>query len=480
MQQVISAKKTISEDTQHWYRTFITWCMACGGWSFESRMSEADVKAECAASDWYAPLGGVYNSRCSTADTLTTPNGACGPVASTSYLKADEFMHSAHKARLYADPGNDLSTPRISACTAWPVQYFLCDGRPCFDDDALTEELIDQIAKNETVVYGIHPKYFYECMNLFLRHELYHELQAPDFSCHDPANTKKRRKCTQIAKAERSVWRGEDGTLDMDFSITYVWAKGLKNGKNWAKLIRSLRRKLNDFEGRTDIKVYPHGSLWVYNYQFVFLEDVTAAAFGYAALAVFLITCLFFVMGQHSTKPKRTRIAEAIRLAGLITVGVGMQMVLFVALMGLTDLNLNIFTLATVIVSFGIGIESVAHTSFGYLAASGEPQQRAVKAIEQCFMPITDGAFTTFLGFAPLVASQYQYVVLYYFLIYVILIVIAFMFGVVVFPALLSAFGRTSDVADCAFADQTLLTYETTSSPVTVLDKDDDATNEED
>lgn len=74
------------------------------------------------------------------------------------------------------------------------------------------------------------------------------------------------------------------------------------------------------------------------------------------------------------------------------------QVVLFIAIMGLSDLWLNSFTMATVIVSFGIAIEGVAHTAFGYLAATGEAQQRATTAIDRYFMPITDGAFTTFLG----------------------------------------------------------------------------------
>mmetsp|Transcript_14823 Transcript_14823/g.46626 ORF Transcript_14823/g.46626 Transcript_14823/m.46626 type:complete len:1421 (-) Transcript_14823:400-4662(-) len=447
MQQVMSAKKVIKRGQVSWYNTFISWNMPCGSWSFESgsSLSDADVETKCEDSDWYRPMGGVYNSRCSSDDALTEPGGACGPVVSEKYLNESEFSRAARKAMIYSDGDSDLSTPLIPACTAWPVQYFVCDGSPCFDARALTQDLYEQVVNNQTVVYGVHPHHFYDCINLFFRHDSKHDLQSPLFNCEDPANPRKRRMCVSVNKEQRSVWRGKNGDRDMGFSQTIVWGTGLKTGRNWLKMIRSLRRKLNSFESRTDIQAYPHGTFWTFYYQFAFIERVFVEAFGYSALAVFLLVFLFFILGQPSGTPMMTRVAEAGRLALLVIVGVAIQIVLFVALMGLTNLWLNCFTLATVIVSFGIAIEGVAHTSFGYLSAHGTSHERATKAIDRYFMPITDGAFTTFLGFAPIAGSKYLYVVLYYFAIYVMLILVAYVVGVVLFPALLATFGRKSD-----------------------------------
>lgn len=265
MQQVLSAKKVIKSNQQSWYNVFISWNMACGSWSFASGdiTSEADVASMCETSAWYAPLGGAYNSRCSPDDALTVPfAGACGPVVSTSYLSQNEFRYTERKALLFSDPENDLSTPLVPACTAWPVQHFLCDGEPCFGPDELTEQLYEQVVTNATLVYGVHPHYYYECFNLFLQHDEAHALRSPLFNCHDPADMTERIACAAIPQAERMIWRGPKGDKDMDFSQTIVWAADLKTGQNWLKMISSLRRKLNNFVSRTGVDAYPHGSFW--------------------------------------------------------------------------------------------------------------------------------------------------------------------------------------------------------------------------
>ncbi|KAJ8601138.1 hypothetical protein CTAYLR_010164 [Chrysophaeum taylorii] len=343
-------------------------------------------------------------------------------------------------ADIYDRGSSDLSSPLVPACTAWPVQYFRCSGDYCFGPDELTPNLFDAVINNETTVYGIHPSYFYECLNLFLRHDDAHELTSPQFNCQELGEKKKKRKpCVAIPKANRSVWLAQG---DMDFSSVRIWATNIGQGSSWLAMFDSLRPKLDDFVADTGLDAYPHGTFWVFYYQFRFIVKVILLAFGFSALCVFAIGSVFFVAAQ--TGAFRTRIKEASRLSLLVVLAIAVQILLFVALMGLVDLWVNCFTMATVIVSFGIAVEFVAHTAFGYLASRGDSKHRAAEALKTYAMPILDGAFTTFLGFAPIAASKYLYVVVYYFLIYAILVAVGFVSGILFFPALLAAAGRNN------------------------------------
>eukprot|EP00632_Arachnochrysis_sp_CCMP2950_P011806 CAMPEP_0185695622 /NCGR_PEP_ID=MMETSP1164-20130828/4630_1 /TAXON_ID=1104430 /ORGANISM="Chrysoreinhardia sp, Strain CCMP2950" /LENGTH=1438 /DNA_ID=CAMNT_0028362483 /DNA_START=33 /DNA_END=4349 /DNA_ORIENTATION=+ len=447
--QVMRAKKVLPGQ-EGWYNVFIQWNYPCAAWSFASNVVENELPALCEDSAWYGALHAAYNPRCSSADALTEPAGACGPVVSESFLTPAEFSLAPRKAELFEDPSNDLSTPLIPACTAWPVQYFVCDGAPCFGPSELTPELYAAVQNNETLVFGVHPSYFYECFNLFLRHDEAHVLRSPVFNCEDPDRPSKRRPCVAVEQSRRSIWRGKSGDGEMRYSQTILWAAGLKDGQNWLKFFSSLRRKLNDFVSRTDVDAYPHGTFFTFYYQFTFIRRVMVEAFGYSALVVFGLTLVLFLLAQKAETPPVVRFLEAAAAAVLILAAVAIVIVGFIALMGLTGLWLNCFTLATVIVSFGIAIEATAHTAFGFLAADGTPTQRATEALNRYFLPISDGAFTTFLGFAPIAASKYLYVVMYYFLIYAILVAFAYVVGVVFFPALLAVVGRATSGASAA------------------------------
>lgn len=467
MEQVMDSKRII-KNQESWYNVYIAWNFPCGAWSFESGslLSDAEVVAKCQESEWYSPLQGAFNSRCSPDDALTDPAGACGPVVSENYLTSDQHVFADRKASLYENAENDLSSPLIPACTAWPVQYFMCDGAPCFGPDELTRRLYDQVMANETLVLGVHPDYFYECFDLMLRHDSAHELRSPSFNCYDPSKSNPSRKaCVAVSPQNRSIYRGKDGEGDIEFTQSLVWASNLKTGENWLTMFRSLRKNLNDFVSSTKLDAYPHGTFWTFYYQFMFIEGVILEAFGFSALVVFCLTCVFFMLAQSNVSMV-TRFLEAAWLAFLVIVGVAIQIIAFVGIMGLTDLWLNCFTLATVIVSFGIAIEGVAHTAFGYLDSRGKSTERAASALDRYLLPIVDGAFTTFLGFAPIAGSKYLYVVMYYFVIYAILVFVAFFIAVVLFPAMLAAFGRKSH--------KTIDDEEEEAEPIPDINDDDD------
>lgn len=435
--KTVMDSKRVTPGQDSWYNIFIQYMYPCGFWSFADRtLSASEIVAACEASQWYGPLQGPYNSRCNLDDALTSPPGACGFNVSEDVLGPDRFAFASLKAEIWQQEG--LSTPLIPACTAWPVQYFVCDGAPCFGPDEITQELYDSL--NDTLVYGLHPDFFYDCINKMLRHDGAHELRSPGFQCHTPGDFTNKIACSAVPPMNRSIWRGEDGAGDMDYSRAPVWASNLDTGANWLTLIKSLRGKMNRFVKLTDLDAFPHGTFWTFYYQFRWIQEAIVESFGLSFASVFVLAVALFVTAQ--TRDVASSAFEAAHLALLVIVAIAVQILWFVALMGLTDLYINCFTISTVIISFGIAVEFVAHTAFGYLAAKGSNTDRAVQAIHTYLLPITDGAFTTFVGFAPIAASRYLYVVLYYFLIYAILIAVGFFTGVVFFPALLAVFGR--------------------------------------
>merc|ERR1711935_437170 len=106
----------------------------------------------------------------------------------------------------------------------------------------------------------------------------------------------------------------------------------------------------------------------------------------------------------------------------LVCVAITITIVLFIALMGLAELLLNCFTAVTVIMALGISVEFLAHTAYEHLRCEGTREERAFHATWTYVGPIVDGAITSFFGFLALAFSYYEYIQLYYFQLYSIIL----------------------------------------------------------
>jgi len=468
--EVENSKKTdTNQDT--WYHVFIQYMLPCGTGSFldDEDLSEAEVRQACDSSSFYggltSPLNySLYNPRCSNDDPLLTDGYFCGPRANAGFFGPSQHALADRKAELFASQNDTssssssdgaaplLASPEIPVCSAWPVQYFLCDGgEPCFGAAELTPGLAEQVRNSETVVLGLHPEYFYECFDYFLNADAANSFRSPNFNCVNTDDPEDYSPCTAVPAGSRRGWRGggpkNDG--DMDHTSATIWAFNLRTGENWLRLISSVRSHVNNFKVNTRLNAYPGSSFWVFWYQYVFIEDTLTKAAGVSISGIWLLAFLFFVFARP---PQPTsflvRLGEAVTLAAFMTGSVVLFVLTFISLMGIADLWFNAFTLASVITSLGIAVEFVAHTSMGYLVSVGTAAERARKAANEYVLPIFDGGFTTFLGVAPLAFSVLVYINLYYFRLYAIMVAVGIIFGVFIYPALLATCGRDNTPQD--------------------------------
>ena len=84
-------------------------------------------------------------------------------------------------------------------------------------------------------------------------------------------------------------------------------------------------------------------------------------------------------------------------------------------------------------------------TAFEHLRNAGKREDKAFHATRTYVGPIVDGAITSFLGFLSLAFARYEYIQLYYFQLYSIIIACGLFFGVVIFPGLLAAAGEENE-----------------------------------
>ena len=75
-------------------------------------------------------------------------------------------------------------------------------------------------------------------------------------------------------------------------------------------------------------------------------------------------------------------------------------------------------------------------------AGDGDREAKAFHATTTYLGPIVDGAVTSFLGFLALAFAKYQYIQLYYFQLYSIILLCGLLVGAIMFPALLATAGE--------------------------------------
>jgi len=439
--------------TPPWYSVYLQWLLPCSWSSFDDpeaeNWSKEDVAAACATSPWYSKIAGpapagaaFFNPRCQLSDSS---GGACGPRVSRAFLNETEFLYADAKQKMYDGGTSGLSAGTVPACTAWPVQLYACDGKPCFED-AFPANLWRDIKDRKTVVLGVHPTYFYECLNLFQNNDQLHDMTSPSWNCEEADDPSRKTACAAVPRnatsVARKIWRGKDGAGQMDFTRSRVWAKDLKTGADWVDTIDSIRHRMNKFVRRTDVEAYPTGRLWKFYSQYRWLPQKMAAGMGYSLLAIFAIMFGFFFAGVPASRgPAPARAARAAWTVFLVCVAIAITIVLFVALMGLAELLLNCFTAVTVIMALGISVEFLAHTAYEHLRCEGTREERAFHATWTYVGPIVDGAITSFLGFLALAFSYYEYIQLYYFQLYSIILACGLVVGIVLFPAMLATVG---------------------------------------
>ncbi|KAI6171989.1 Protein patched-like protein 1 [Aphelenchoides besseyi] len=114
--------------------------------------------------------------------------------------------------------------------------------------------------------------------------------------------------------------------------------------------------------------------------------------------------------------------------------------------MGLVGVKLNPISAVTLITAVGIGVEFTAHVVLAFLTSLGTRDQRMVSAMEHMFVPVIHGGLSTLLGIVMLAFSEFEFIVVYFFVVMSALVIIGMINGLALLPVLLSLIGPPCEI----------------------------------
>ncbi|XP_072172750.1 protein patched homolog 1-like [Diadema setosum] len=233
---------------------------------------------------------------------------------------------------------------------------------------------------------------------------------------------------TPVGKADLDV------TIPKSQALNYTqlpfYLNNLNTTQDVVRVIKAVRNISDYYEGE-GLPNYPLGV------PFTFWEQYIHLRFYLALSLVSLLGASFIIITLMLVNP----------WASLILVFVlGMITVELFGFMGLIGLKLSAIPAATLIVSVGIGVEFTLHTCYAFLTAIGDRERRVTMALEHTFSPVLDGAVSTLLGVVMLAGAEFDFIVSYFFYVFLALIILGTLNGLVLLPVLLSLFGPPAEV----------------------------------
>lgn len=152
---------------------------------------------------------------------------------------------------------------------------------------------------------------------------------------------------------------------------------------------------------------------------------------GWILLGIFFTVFLFQVSLRNSLITCVVILSVMMEIAGVIS--------------ELPDCKLNAFSIVNLCIGLGMAVEFTAHICHYFMTVDGATKDaRVVRALGFMGPPMVHGAVTSMIAAAFLVTSEVAFIRTYYFGMFFLLVVVAFLNGIVLLPVLLSLFGDTT------------------------------------
>ena len=209
-----------------------------------------------------------------------------------------------------------------------------------------------------------------------------------------------------------------------------MYASGVKTSTEDIALIKDTRAVIKTGK-QNGMSSYPRGTSFTYYEQYINLRENL-----FLAVGLILVACL---------------IATSVLL---LSVWTGVIMVFMLALtafevygfLGLANIQFSAIPCVAVIVSVGASVEFTAPLCLMFVKIAGTRNKRVHYALMYRFIPIFNGSVSTFLGVLMLAFSEFEFIVRYFFLVFLALLVLGTFNGLVLLPVLLSFLGPPPQV----------------------------------
>lgn len=162
------------------------------------------------------------------------------------------------------------------------------------------------------------------------------------------------------------------------------------------------------------------------------IEPIMWRALGINSATIFLLT-LFFLKSLPVA-------AMTVLMCAMIVVEIYGIMMTFV--------QYNTFVATGLIACSGIAIEFCAHVAASFSLTKGTTEERIGAAMKHTFMAIILGSLSTLLAICPLAFHWMDFIILYQFLMFALLVVVGMINGMVFLPAMLAMVGSLTEGAN--------------------------------
>jgi patched 1 protein len=266
----------------------------------------------------------------------------------------------------------------------------------------------------------------------------------------------------QFDQASTNEFAMQDGKLGFSFFPFFVTAKrGEMSQDDFVQAAEDMRRAVED----SPIKDHAFVHSWVSTFWSIFedLESVLWRTVAISSSVIFMFTLLAGMACRPLSADSFVKEFLACVIVALVTTLACMMIVLEIFGISMLFLKFNIFVATTVLAAEGISVEFVAHLVTKFVTEQGTPQERLVRSVGQLAPAVIQGSLATFVAILPMVFSEYEFVVKYFFGIWTIVVAVGVLNGLVLLPAILGPIGFlfTSNASQLTETGQTVGKSET-------------------
>jgi hypothetical protein len=355
------------------------------------------------------------NEDCSLSNPLT--NGECGPIQEVS--SSSSGLSVAGCSAIFMNELEQFDLDLIGGDNAAAV---------CLD---LGEGLPHQCAT-------IEQDYYYECLNEFAVKSSAGGLLGakwfPDTGILGSGSVD--------AEGEPRVvgQLGDEGS-ELTYTEFSMYSFNTVDNEDYVKLIEQVREECKN----SPIPSYPKGTGFLYWEQYIGLQETLLTNIIFALVAVFCTTVVMLLVVPKVEREKcGTLVAAAFGGAFTLVFILSLYMVEIYGFMGWMDIKLSALPAVSLIMAVGVGVEFTAHIILAFILAEGDRNDRMEASLDHMFVPTIDGTISTFLGIVMLAFSPFEFIVKYYFLVYLIIVILGCLNGLVLLPAILATCGPPS------------------------------------
>ncbi|KAL1500507.1 hypothetical protein AB1Y20_013164 [Prymnesium parvum] len=204
-----------------------------------------------------------------------------------------------------------------------------------------------------------------------------------------------------------------------------------------AALIKSTTEKIQmvkDWKticGASGKDIFMYGWLFTQIEQFLELDFYFWTAVALSASAIFIVSVLVGVSWAGAFIICLFALLILIEIYGFLYV---------------TSLKYQSLVAVSMLSSLGISVEFIVHPIAAFEFAEGSRNERLAEAMRRTAVPVLWGGISSFLGVIMMAFSEFQYVVKYFFIIYVLIIGFGLLNGLVVLPCVLGIVGPCSSI----------------------------------